>query len=93
MAANAGVELLAAKVLNSDDVESGVPVGTLCEWCDGEAVDCRCIGGGCFGGRHVWEFDWEVDLRGCEDVAIEKATSVAFSRGVPSMISTVTNLP
>jgi len=34
VASNARVELVAAKVLDGDDVERRMPVCALCEWCD-----------------------------------------------------------
>lgn len=40
VAANAGVVLSAALVLDSDDVPVRVPVGTLCGGSDVDAVDC-----------------------------------------------------
>jgi hypothetical protein len=41
VAANAGVELAAAEVLDGNDVKGGVPVGALGERREGEAMDCR----------------------------------------------------
>lgn len=37
--ADAGVELLAAEVLDGDDVQRRVPVRTLSQWSDGETVN------------------------------------------------------
>lgn len=39
VAADAGIVLLAAVVLDGDDVERRVPMGTLGQWCDRDTVD------------------------------------------------------
>jgi hypothetical protein len=49
VAADARVELVAAEVLDGDDVEGRMPVGALRQWRHIEAVD----GGRCWGDWHV----------------------------------------
>jgi hypothetical protein len=39
VAADAGIVLLTAVVLDGDDIERRVPMGTLGQWCDRDTVD------------------------------------------------------
>lgn len=57
MATNAGVDFVATKMLDGDDVEGRVPVRTLRALCYRQTVDHRCMRAGCVDVGHVVRSD------------------------------------